>query len=76
MSGSAQTENVKSAPSQHFEFEQFQRSKIIFESRFPKKSYIITILKKIVRLLYQYLKKNPFVFSNLARPMVGGTQQS
>ena len=52
-------------------------SKIIFESRFLKKSYIVTVLKKKNERFDQFKKRSkkngiPFVFSNLARPMVGG----
>ena len=53
-SGFAGTENVESTPIQHFQFKQFLRSKIIFESRFIKKFYISIVLKKIERC-NQYL---------------------
>ena len=57
-----------------FQLEYFPRSNIMFESRFLRKSYIITILnlfgvfQSVFKKKYIYIF--PFVFSNLARPMV------
>ena len=51
-------------PTRHSQFEHFPRSKIIFESRFLKKYFIITILN-VLKCFHQYLKDVIFqVISN------------
>ena len=61
-SGRGETEKVESAPSQHFQFEHFPRFTIIFESRFLKKSYIITVLKKKWNVAISILKRQKMDF--------------
>ena len=56
------------------QFEHLPRSKIIFKSRFLKKSYIITDLIFLWSVSICILKRQKidFPFFNLARPVVGG----
>ena len=50
------------APTRHFQFKHFPKSKIISESRFLKKYYIITIKKNFWRVLICILKKSKLDF--------------
>ena len=53
-------------PTQHFQFKHFQNSKIDSESRFLKRDYIITNLKKKYRGFDQYRKMDfPLYFKIL-----------
>ena len=49
--------HIQSVPNRHLQFKHFPNSKNISESRFPKKYYLITILKEKMERFDQYFKK-------------------